>query len=255
MALTTQLAGMTSLVMVAALVSSGCATKKFVRQQTATVAERVDQIDKKHTQALADLDQKETKDISRVDERAMSAQNKADDAARAAQQADGKATEAAQTAQSATDLANRANTKAGELTNVVQNIDRYKLATTETLLFGFDKAALTAEGKQKLDQLIQQSKGIERCVIEVQGFTDQTGSPDYNLALSRRRADAVMRYLVDSGVPLRSIHMIGLGKAQAAAGQEGVSRRERAKAMRRVVLNLYTPEVGISGSTQTADLK
>ncbi len=250
------LVAMTGFLMLSTLAGSGCATKKFVRQQTATVAQRIDDVDKKQAEALGNLEQKESKDISRVDERAMSAQNKADDAARAAQQADNKATEATQTARGATDLANQVNTGLGTLSSVVENIDRYKLLTTGDVLFGFDKAVLTKPAQEQLDQILSQTSSLSRWVIEVQGFTDRIGAQEYNLALSRRRADAVVRYLVARGVPLRNIHMIGLGKGQVPAEGQPVSRREAARQMRRVVVNLYAPEVPLTApSAQTAEVQ
>ncbi len=246
MAVSKHFAGMTMILIFAALAATGCATKRFVRQQTAPLNERVDQVDKKHTEAVASLEQKMSRDVSRVEERALTAEEKANVAGASAQQADAKATEAGNVARRATDLVNETTARLGEVSNVVQNIDRYKLVNADTLLFRFDKAALTDEGKQKLDRLSEQAGGVARAVIEVQGFTDRTGPTDYNLALSRRRADTVVRYLVDKGVPLRSIQMIGLGEAPKPAGEPGAVRREAAKNMRRVAVSLYAPEVKLS---------
>jgi len=50
---------------------------------------------------------------------------------------------------------------------------------------------------------------MPRYILEVEGFTDKSGDAEYNLALSRKRADTVVRYLVDHNVPLRRIHTIG----------------------------------------------
>ena len=47
--------------------------------------------------------------------------------------------------------------------------------------------------------------------MELEGYTDSTGSLDYNLALSQRRVEAVRRFLVQQGVDLRRIHAAGLG--------------------------------------------
>jgi OOP family OmpA-OmpF porin len=240
-----------------ALATPGCATKKFVRTQVGTVDQRVSEVDKKQTTALSNLEGKETKDVSRVEERAMTAENKANDAARAAQQADQHAQAADQTARNATDLAQQAQNRVGEVSQAVQNIDNYKLQTTQDVLFGFNKATLAREGQEKLDQIVQQSQGMPRYVVEISGFTDRTGPRDYNLALSRRRADTVMRYLVDHNVPLRRIHMIGLGEVpkdtMAMAGGNATapepSTRLTRKEMRHVVVNLYAPETTLAASS------
>jgi outer membrane protein OmpA-like peptidoglycan-associated protein len=246
--------------MIVALATQGCATKKYARQQAGAVDQRVSEVDKKHTQAISNLEAKEQKDVSRVEERAIGAENKANDAARAAQAADQRAGEAGTAARNATTLAQQAQTRIGDVQRVVQNIDSYKLVSSEGVLFGFGKAVLTSDGKAKLDSLAQSAQGMNRYVIEVQGFTDRSGSPDYNLALSRRRADAVTRYLVDKGVPLRRIHMIGLGyEAQPVAGSQALMASGQGtgeatpkltrKEMRRVLVNVYTPEATLSAST------
>ncbi len=218
------LTGTGGLLILVALATPGCATKKFVRTQVGTVDQRVSDVDKKQTEALANLEGKEQKDVSRVEERAMGAENKANEAARAAQVADQKATQADQTARNATDLAQQAQARIGDVQRAVADIDKFKLVSSEDVLFGFGKATLTDDGKAKLDSLLQATQSAPRYVLEIEGFTDRAGSKEYNLVLSRRRADAVVRYIVDHRVPLRNIHMIGLGEmtktgTMAAGGQ------------------------------------
>ncbi len=222
-----------------ALITTGCATKKYVQQQTTPIQQKVDEFDKKHTQALAQLEAKEQKDLSRVEERAITAENKATDAARAAAAADQKAGQAADAAQNATRLAQANQSKLGDLATALTNIDNLKVIHTEEILFGFNKAALTAESKAKLEQLAQKVSGMNRYAIEVEGFTDKSGAAEYNLALSRRRADIVVRHLVAQNVPLRQIHMVGLGSEHPAA-EQAATPKER-KLQRRVVVRIYAP--------------
>ncbi len=246
------------------LVTSGCATKKFVRQQDATVQARVDEVEKKQTEALGSLENKMNQSVSRVEERAMTAENKANDAARAAQGAQSTADQATQMARTANDLAQQSQTKLQELSTQFQNMDNYRMVSEDEVLFRFDSANLTKEAKQKLDQFAQNASGNNRYVIEVEGFTDRSGPADYNLALSRRRADAVVRYLVDKQIPLRRIHMIGLGETtpsmaqvtgqsqvQNTADQSTTGRTGpmKAKDMRRVVIRTWAPEGTMSAST------
>jgi OOP family OmpA-OmpF porin len=250
------LLGISGLLVAVALATPGCATKKYVRSQTAPIDQRVTEIDQKHTQALASLEDKEQKDVSRVEERAMTAENKANSAAQAAQVADGKAVQAGQIANSAVQMAQANQSKIGDLSNAVQNIDNFKLVSTEDILFGFNKSQLTPDAKSKLEAIAQQATGMNRYVVEVEGFTDKTGPADYNLALSRRRADAVVRYLVDQNIPLRRIHMIGLGEASAMPmtdTQTASTERPRASAkeMRRVVVKIWAPEGAASTTAQT----
>jgi OOP family OmpA-OmpF porin len=99
------------------------------------------------------------------------------------------------------------------------------------------------EGKAKLDAMVQQAQGMSRYQIEVQGFTDRIGSNDYNINLSARRADAVVRYLIDKGIPLRRVHKIGLGETPKTEAK--LTKKE----MRHVLVNLYAPETPMSAST------
>ena len=67
------------------------------------------------------------------------------------------------------------------------------------VLFDFDKATLTTAGKKALDAMIEQAKTDKPLSIDIYGYTDQIGTDAYNIALSARRAEAVAKYLQDSG--------------------------------------------------------
>jgi outer membrane protein OmpA-like peptidoglycan-associated protein len=89
----------------------------------------------------------------------------------------------------------------------------------------------------------------------LQGFTDKIGSKNYNLALSRRRAEAVARYLTRQNVPLRGIHVIGLGEenppasltADLKAMDPNASPQEVRRLARRVYIRVYAPATAIAG--------
>lgn len=239
-------AGAGTLLLFAAVLTTGCATKKYVQQQTTPTRQRIEELDKKHGQALAQLEIKEQRDVSRVEERVLATENKANDAARAAQAADQKAIQAREAAQKAALLAQANQAKLAGLADALGNFDNYKVFHTEEILFGFNRSTLNPEGRARLDQFVQKTSGLNRYVIEVEGFSDKAGAPDYNLALSRRRADEVVRYLVDHGVPLRRVHMIGLGSQQpqmtaGAAAESADTTRAARTQQRRVVVKAYAP--------------
>jgi len=80
--------------------------------------------------------------------------------------------------------------------------------------------------------------------VELVGFTDATGPQDYNLNLSRERADSVQRYLVAQKVPLHAIHMVGLGAETPPSGLEGdtssnANKSEADRASRRVLIRIF----------------
>ena len=101
----------------------------------------------------------------------------------------------------------------------------YSVVESGNVTFRFNKWELTNEAKAALDLMIQKATAMPRPLIEVLGYTDDIGPSSYNLTLSRRRAEAVARYLVQNNVPLKSISLLGLGKEQtpAAAGRRSGS--------------------------------
>jgi outer membrane protein OmpA-like peptidoglycan-associated protein len=222
---------------VATTVSTGCATKSYVRNQVAPIDQRVNQVGQETNQnkdAIAKLGDKEETDTSRVSEQAMGAENAAKDAANAAQQADQKAGQAQTMASNTDQHVNQLNqTWQSEF----ENRDNYQLVSTEKVLFKFNSAMLTKEAKGDLDSAVQSMTNAQHYVIEIQGFTDTTGTKAYNIALSQRRADAVVRYLmVEHQVPLHRIHVIGLGDQEPSASNHTRAGRQE---NRRVEVKLF----------------
>jgi len=227
-------------VIVVALVTMGCSTKKYVRQTVAPVEARTTQLEKKTTTHDGQIDELGSK-VSAVNERAMSADSRAQEAgakaAKAQESADGassQATEARTLAQKGLD---RGDEVERTLSAKVENMDNYKLLSTGTVLFGLDKSELTTEAKAQLDAEIQKIGSNQHFVIQVEGFTDKTGSSKYNLGLSRERANAVVLYLTTSGkIPLYRIHMVGYGSEVPVADN---STRKGREENRRVEVKLF----------------
>jgi outer membrane protein OmpA-like peptidoglycan-associated protein len=109
-------------------------------------------------------------------------------------------------------------------------------------VFGFNQSELSDEAKARLDAALQQVSTTKHFVIEVQGFTDKTGSRAYNLELSRRRAAAVVRYLAATrGIPLYRVHTIGYGPDSPVA--DNATRNGRNQ-NRRVDVKIYVADLG-----------
>jgi outer membrane protein OmpA-like peptidoglycan-associated protein len=218
-----------SLLGVAALVA-GCATKNYVRQTLIPIEQKAD--------AATDTNAKQDTEI---------AKNQADIAKNAAAitAVDEKATAADRRAGDAMSRANEAGQKADQvsqeiaaLRGVVANLDDYKVVGETTTLFELNRAALTKEAKNQLDQVAGSTGSLKRYFVAVEGHTDKTGGPEYNLELSKRRADAVVQYLVtQKDIPFYEIRAIGLGAQMPA--DAGNTREARAK-NRRVEVKLFS---------------
>jgi len=211
----------------AVLGATGCATKNYVRTQTAPLVEHTDQLDAK-TSA-------NTQQIRVVDEHAQAG----------IKQAQGSADTATQNAQSATTAAGNAQTaaldvvhRADSLDSVVKGLDNYKPLANATVTFGFDKAILTKDDQAQLDAFAAQLGTQKSYILEVTGGTDSTGPAQYNYELSQRRADAVVQYLASKyGVAAHRFYLIGIGKDQEVAPNTTAEGR---KQNRRVEIQLLS---------------
>jgi outer membrane protein OmpA-like peptidoglycan-associated protein len=230
--------------MVGALLGAGCATKKYVRNTAAPIQAKVDQVGDQTTQNSQQI-QTTQNQVKEVDEKAQngisSATEKANSADQHAAAADQHAASADQHAGEAMNKANQADQKADQLRNVVANLDDYKLQTSSTVLFKFNQWKLSNDAKADLDKLATDVQSDKRFFIAVEGYTDKTGPADYNEALSRKRADAVVEYLVAKhDIPIYRIHMVGLGKEKPV--EEANNREARAK-NRRVEVKVYQTDI------------
>ena len=230
----------TTCIVTGALLAGGCATKKYVRNTTAPIQAKVDQVGEQTTQNGQQI-QNTQQTVKQVDERAQSgisaAQEKAASADQHAATADQHAGDAMNRATQADSKADQANAGVSSLRNVVANLDDYKLQTSATVPFKFNQYKLSTDAKSDLDKLAQDVQPDKRFFIAVEGYTDKTGSKEYNEQLSRRRADSVVEYLVAKhDIPIYRIHMIGLGQEKPL--DEGHNREARAK-NRRVEVKVF----------------
>jgi outer membrane protein OmpA-like peptidoglycan-associated protein len=226
------------LALLATTLVAGCATKNYVRQNVQPVQAKVDQVADQTNKQGAQLSQtqqdvaKNTTAISAVDEKATGADRRAGEAMTSANQANQKS--------------DRNSQEISQLRGVIANIDDYKVATQATVLFAFNAATLTKDDKAQLDTLASQTSQHKRFFVAVEGYTDQTGSANYNLELSKRRADAVVQYLAgERSVPFYEIRTIGLGEQQLA--DPGKTRDARAK-NRRVEVKIYSADAVVAAS-------
>ncbi len=80
------------------------------------------------------------------------------------------------------------------------------------VFYAFDSADITPESSAALDRLAQLLTDNGHITIELAAHTDQRGSEAYNLALSQRRAESVVRYLTQKGIAPDRLTAKGYGK-------------------------------------------
>ena len=103
-------------------------------------------------------------------------------------------------------------------------------ARTYLVFFDWDKADLTDRARQIVGEAATASTHVTYTKIQVNGYTDTSGTPAYNQRLSVRRAQAVAAELVKDGVPKTAISIAGFGETHllvptAAGVREPQNRR------------------------------
>jgi OmpA-OmpF porin, OOP family len=100
----------------------------------------------------------------------------------------------------------------------ISSLDNFDQKREATVYFAVNSYVISPEAKKELDAIAQEALGSKGYLIEVAGFADPTGDAEKNLALSQRRADAVVKYLAINGnVPMRRIVTpIGYGSTRSA---------------------------------------
>jgi len=208
----------------------GCiATRKFVRNEIAPIgpritatetsikenAERIDAVDRRAQQGIA---------------AAATADTKATQAGTAAAAAQTSANAAQTTANTATQGVTQATTRITALDAKVNSLsDNYTVAGEPvSVTFKLGSAELSDEAKMSLDGISGTVSGQRAgWMLEIQGFTDSTGSENTNANLSQRRAENVLRYLVSKGVPLFRVSIVGLGESNPKADNKTREGREQ----------------------------
>jgi outer membrane protein OmpA-like peptidoglycan-associated protein len=184
----------------ALLATAGCATKKYVKQETGAVSTRVDEVQTQVEDTQTRLNNTDQK-VGQVSQTAQEALQRAIDAGKLAE---------------------------GKLLYET-------VLTDDKVRFGFNRAELSPEAKAALDEFAAGLKDQNKAVyVEIQGHTDNVGSEQYNEELGLERAEAVRRYLNQQhGFPLHRINVISYG--ETAAVDNNTTREGRAH-NRRVAL-------------------
>jgi outer membrane protein OmpA-like peptidoglycan-associated protein len=172
-------------------------------------------------------------------DRALSvAEKKAEEARRDRAAAEQARLEAEQARAEALALAESERKLREELAELqAQQTERGIVLTLGEVLFDVDEATLKAGATQSLSRLVAFLKEYPDRQVLVEGHTDSTGSEQYNLDLSQRRAESVVQFLALNGIlPERAIAR-GYGKAYPVAGNETAAGRQRNRRVEIVILD------------------
>ena len=211
------LAGITTL--------SGCATHKYVRDEVGKLTPQIQEANnatKENAERIDAVDRRATAGIT-------AAQQSADRANAAAQTANNAATAADRKADTANQGVQQANNRISGLETRINSLnDNYTQSEAQTITFANNSSVLSDAAKATLDRIAGTVSGLRTgYLIELQGFTDDRGADNYNEALSQRRAESALRYLVSKNIPLFRISIVGLGEANPVADNQTKTGRDQ----------------------------
>ncbi|HEY0169980.1 MAG TPA: OmpA family protein [Pyrinomonadaceae bacterium] len=180
--------------------------------------------------------------IGQVEQNATRLSGQLDELAAVSNAARGGAKAAQETADMAVSGVNATNER-------ISALDDYQVQNNTSILFRVGSSVLSRDAKSQLDQVAQQALQAKGYVLEVSGFASADGSTEANRRLSQRRADTVIRYLVENHqIPLRRIVTpYGFGETNAVADN---TTREGREQNRRVEVKVLVNRGLIQGAPQ-----
>jgi outer membrane protein OmpA-like peptidoglycan-associated protein len=190
--------------------------------------------------------------LTEVEQNAQKLSGQLDELAAVSNAARGGAKAAQETADAAVAGVNATNDR-------ISALDDYVPQDSIAVNFRVGSSILNADGKGKLDAIATKALNAKGYVLEVTGFADATGKTERNRMLSQRRADAVIRYLVENHqIPLRRIVTpYGFGESNPIADnktRDGRAENRRVEVKVLVNKGLVQPsptmKTGTSGNEQ-----
>ena len=190
-----------AVVPVIVLMTTGCATKDWVKNLVG--------------QKEAEIDQRVGARVGTVEGRV----NQQGEKLGTLETATGEARTRADSAHSRADEVN------DRLTRLWTGRHKRQLVETINVQFGFDKWELTDGAQTALIAIVKDLKANPNLTVDLEGYTDPVGTQAYNIGLSQRRVEAVRRYLVEQGTEMPRVHSIGLGQLNGKTGEDHAKQR------------------------------
>jgi outer membrane protein OmpA-like peptidoglycan-associated protein len=186
-------------------------------------------------QAQADQSRAQAAQAQQAQQQAELAQQQAAQQAQQAEQARQQAEQARQQAEN--DKAQMRARMLAQLNQVLQTRDsaRGLIVNMPDVLFDTGKSDLKSTARERLAKVAGILIAYPDIHVEIDGYTDSTGSLEFNERLSQQRAEAVRSYLASQGVNLSTITTQGFGPSQPIASNETASGRQQNRRVELVV--------------------
>lgn len=233
--------GFTALLAVVSTVgiTTGCASRKYVRTQVGdssnTINAKMDENDKNLKNGI-DENGNQISELNGVTREHGQQIATLDSGLKAT---DGKATQAMSVGQGAQTAATQANNHVNTLDESFQNRNHYKELSSNSVQFKFNSFTIDKDQFATLDDLAGKLKADPNSILVLEGRTDNTGDPSYNVMLGEKRLDAVVRYLVvQQSVPMQQIYKTSFGKDNPVADNKTKEGRAQNRA---VVIRVMGP--------------
>ena len=221
------------------LVSGACSTKKYVREQINARANELSvKMDEKDAQLESSIESNaaqitELSSVTREHGQQISTLDTG------LKQTDEKATTAIATGSAAQATASQAVEEIAALDDKFSQRNHLEVQAEHAILFELGSARLDATNDATLNEIALKLKENPDAVLMLEGRTDSTGDPTYNIQLGEKRAATIERFLVvGHGVPMHQIYKMSFGEDNPVA--ENSTREGRAQ-NRAVLVRLMAP--------------
>ncbi|HEX3662096.1 MAG TPA: OmpA family protein [Acidobacteriaceae bacterium] len=209
--------------------------------QASAVAAQEAQQQQQQAEAQAQAAQQQQQQAEAQAEAARAEQAKAQAAQQAAEQA------MAQARQQAEQMRERLRDQLNQVLNT-QETARGLIVNMSDVLFAFNKFDLKTDAQIKLAKVSGILLTYPNLKVQVEGYTDNVGSPEYNQQLSEKRAMTVESFLISQGVPPGNMSAQGMGEADPVADNSTSAGRAQ---NRRVEMVVSGQSIGVQQQAPT----
>lgn len=127
---------------------------------------------------------------------------------------------------------------------ITQTARGVEIRSSDKILFDSGKADIKPEGSAFLDRVASILKTRTRKPVSIEGHTDNVGPADLNRDLSELRALAVMKGLLDRGVPKARMRYVGYGMSRPIADNSTIEGRQLNRRTEIIILNERKENIG-----------